>query len=170
VVPTLRKSRRVGQPLLLCWLTETYPPFPQLPIPQCSPNLDRSSALSNTRRIAPNKMFPRTHNSLRIKILPLTCCSPKIFSQNPANSLIAIDQGGGGRSLLCRCIRMRHGVSISKSMERSADRLRCDATGSVSFTSGFRRSASASAATGRGGDAPAFFCRSWRMPIPSRCR
>ena len=41
-------------------------------------------------------MHHRTANSLGLKILPLTDCSPRINSQNPANLKIPIDQGGGG--------------------------------------------------------------------------
>jgi len=41
-------------------------------------------------------MHARTANPLGLKILPLTDCSPRINSQNPAKPLIPIDQGEGG--------------------------------------------------------------------------
>src|SRR5580704_2834860 len=72
-------------------------PFPQLFLSQCSTYLYLGPAiLKDSSGSATEPMPPRTPNSSRIKILPLTCCSPKIFSQFPANSLSAEDQGGGG--------------------------------------------------------------------------
>jgi hypothetical protein len=39
---------------------------------------------------------PKTaRNSFRLKILPLSCCSPKIFPAFSPNPMISIDRGGG---------------------------------------------------------------------------
>jgi hypothetical protein len=67
--------------------------------PRCSSNLDRDFRESHTRCVAKKNAESRS-KSLRLKILPLSYCSPKTKSRNSAKSHIPIDRGGGGAALL----------------------------------------------------------------------
>jgi len=73
------------------------PTFPQPA--KCSYNLDFNQGNVDSGS-APTKSMPRSTQSApksnRLKILPLSDCSPRIISRFPAKSLIPMDRGGGG--------------------------------------------------------------------------
>ena len=73
--------------------------FPQ---PQCSLNLASKFQILNTHNIACALSAQAMRNCLRLKILPVSDCSPGINSQNSAKPQIPIAQGGVGYTVMAR--------------------------------------------------------------------